>query len=273
MPIKDNAFTLVHNKLLTHLILQQTEIPMPLTYLTPTAAAAKKLLKKLNYPIVMKFQEGTHGKGVMFAESYSSASSMLDALGALKQPFLIQEYIDTMGADVRAFVVGDEVVASMKRQAKPDENIANIHAGGEGKRFQLDRKSKKIAIDAARALGASVCGIDMLEGSRGSLVLEANISPSLQAITEVTKVNIAEKIAIFLEKATKEFLTKKRLPSADELLQETKAKKQEFITNLTFRGDRIVLPEIITRVTKFNERDNYTFKVEKGKLIIEEFNI
>ena len=94
MPIRDNSFTLAHNKLLTHLVLAQADIPMPLTYLTPTMDAARKLLERVNYPIVMKFPEGTQGKGVMFADSYASASSMLDALQTLKQPFIIQEYID-----------------------------------------------------------------------------------------------------------------------------------------------------------------------------------
>ena len=86
----------------------------------------------MKYPIVLKFPHGTQGKGVMFAESFAAASSMLDALIALKQPFLIQEYIETGGVDVRAFVVGDKVVASMKRKAVRGEMRANIHAGGTG---------------------------------------------------------------------------------------------------------------------------------------------
>ena len=92
----------------------------------------KELLTKVNYPIVMKFPEGTQGKGVMFADSISSASSMLDALGALRQPFIIQEYVETGGRDIRALVVGDKVIAAMCRQAQRDEKRANIHAGGSG---------------------------------------------------------------------------------------------------------------------------------------------
>ncbi|MEK6905072.1 MAG: hypothetical protein AABX24_01600, partial [Nanoarchaeota archaeon] len=94
MPLPTSTFTTVHNKLLTHLVLQQHNIPMPRTYLSSTIETAKELLKRVNYPIVMKFPEGTQGKGVMFADSISSASSLLDALGALNQPFIIQEYID-----------------------------------------------------------------------------------------------------------------------------------------------------------------------------------
>src|SRR3989338_8003938 len=91
MPIKAETFTLGHDKLLTHLALQHFNIPMPMTYLASSAKAAKKILNEVAYPIVLKFPHGTQGKGVMFAESYAAASSMLDALIALKQPFLIQE--------------------------------------------------------------------------------------------------------------------------------------------------------------------------------------
>src|SRR3989338_145847 len=118
MPFPGVSFTLAHNKLLTHLVLQQQNIPMPRTYMSPSIESAKELLKKVAYPIVMKFPEGTQGKGVMFADSLSSAASLLDALGALNQPFIIQEYVETGGTDIRALVVGDKVIASMKRKAQ-----------------------------------------------------------------------------------------------------------------------------------------------------------
>src|SRR3989338_8295034 len=132
MPIKAETFTLGHDKLLTHLALQHFNIPMPATYFASSTRAAKKILNEMSYPIVLKFPHGTGGKGVMFAESYAAASSMLDALIVLKQPFLIKEYVETGGVDVRAIVVGDKVVASMKRKAVKGELRANIHAGGTG---------------------------------------------------------------------------------------------------------------------------------------------
>ncbi|MCK4522161.1 MAG: ATP-grasp domain-containing protein, partial [Nanoarchaeota archaeon] len=124
MPIKAPAFTVGHDKVLTQLDIQKNKIPMPKTYLSSSAQAAKKILEKMNYPIVMKFPSGTQGKGVMFADSYSSASSMLDALSALRQPFLIQEYVETGGVDTRAIVIGDKVVASMKRESTQGEKRA-----------------------------------------------------------------------------------------------------------------------------------------------------
>jgi len=273
MPIQPRAFTIVHNKLLTHIELQRNNIPTPKTYVSPTTEAAKVLLKKINYPIVMKFPAGTQGKGVMFADSYASASSLLDALGALKQPFIIQEFIESGNVDVRVLVVGEKVVASMMRKAESAERRANIHAGGEGKSCELDRQAKKIAINTARALGAEVCGVDLLEGPKGPLVLEANISPGLQGITAATKIDIAGKIAKYLADKTKEFTSAKKKIGAEKILTEKigKADSKEIIITLDFRGERLFLPEIMTKITKFNERDNYTIKAQKGKLSIEEF--
>ena len=111
-----------------------------------------EVLKKVNYPIIMKFPKGTQGKGVMVADSFAGASSLLDALDFLKQPFIIQEFIETDGSDVRAIVIGDKVVASMARRAKEDEKRANIHAGGKGEAITLDSHTKKIAIDTAKVL-------------------------------------------------------------------------------------------------------------------------
>jgi len=272
-PIQPRAFTIAHNKLLTHLELQKNKIPTPKTYVSPTLEAARVILKKINYPIVMKFPSGTQGKGVMFADSYASASSLLDALGALKQPFIIQEYIESGNMDVRAFVVGDKVVASMVRKAEAAERRANIHAGAEGKPIDLDRQAKKIAVNAARAIGAEICGVDMLEGPKGPLVLEINLSPGLQGITAATKIDVASKIAKFLFDKTKEFTSAQKKTGAEKILSEKigKAENKEIITTLDFRGERILLPEIVSKITKFNERDNYTIKSEKGKLRIEEF--
>jgi len=151
-PIKPLAFSIVHNKLLTHLELQMRNIPMPRTYVAAGTKEAKKMLDEMNYPIVMKMPEGTQGKGVMIADSQASASSMLDALGALKQPFILQEYLDSGDVDIRAFVVGNDVVASMMRVAKDGEKRANIHAGGKGKAYTLDAEEKKDCTENRRSV-------------------------------------------------------------------------------------------------------------------------
>jgi len=213
----------------------------------------------------------------MFADSISSASSLLDALGALNQPFIIQEYIETGGSDIRALVVGDKVVAAMRRKAQKEEKRSNIHAGGIGESVQLTRELMNIALDTAKALGADICGVDILESPLGPLVIEANISPGLQGLSQVVPINVADEIAKYMFRKTEEVvLGKKKQDSADvmkEIEIENGNEGQEIITNLQLRGERILLPEIVTKITKFSDRKEYTVKVKKGKLEIEEFNI
>ena len=275
MPLPSSSFITVHNKLLTHLVLQQHNIPMPRTYLSSTIETAKELLKRVNYPIVMKFPEGTQGKGVMFADSISSASSLLDALGALNQPFIIQEYIDTSGTDIRALVMGEKVVAAMKRKAQTEEKRANIHAGGKGVPVHLSRDITNLAIATAKALKADICGVDILEGPTGALVIEANISPGLQGLMEVTGIDLPDQIAHFLHQKTEENVTTVKKTASDKVMRELKIDgsndtAQEIITHLLFRGERILLPEWVTRMCRFNEQKEYAVRTIKGKVEIEE---
>ena len=277
MPLPASSFSTVHNKLLTHLALEQQNIPMPRTYISSTIEEAKILLKRVHYPIVMKFPEGTQGKGVMFADSQSSAASLLDALGALNQPFIIQEYVETNGEDIRAIVVGDKVVASMKRVAQKGEKRANTHSGGEPKAILLSHESSKIAVKTAKALGADVCGVDILESPKGPLVLEANISPGLQGVSAAhPNLNIALEIAKYFAKKTQHALRSLHIEDTRVTLKEMQNKeegKNELITGLQFKGDRIVLPTVITKTTGFNAHENYVIKSKKGKLEITEFNL
>ncbi|MBD3354437.1 RimK family alpha-L-glutamate ligase [Candidatus Woesearchaeota archaeon] len=275
MPIEADAFTVAHDKLITQLILQQNGIPMPITYLAATPDAAKKVLKKINYPIIMKFPQGTQGKGVMFADSYASASSMLDALTALRQPFLIQEYIETGGADLRVIVVGNKVVAAMQREASGREKRANIHAGGTGKSVKVDPVTSKIAVKTAKLIGADVCAVDILEGHKGPMVIEVNISPGLQGITKTSGINVADHIAKFLHKRTKEISEEKKKIEAKEIMKDItpEGPGKEIITGLDFRGERVLLPSALVKETGFNEKDEVSIKVDKGKLVIEKFDV
>jgi len=277
MPIKPDAFTIGHDKLLTQLVLQKAGIPCPKTYIAATPDAAKKILEKINYPIVMKFPSGTQGKGVMFADSFASASSMLDALTALRQPFLIQEYVETGGVDTRAIVIGDKVVASMKRKAVEGEKRANIHRGAIGEACELDYEAKRIAIKAAQAVGAEICAVDMLEGVKGYLVIEINLSPGLQGITKATKIDVADEIAKYLYKRAKDRLESKKEKEAPKVLAEVGVKKidklNQIISTLDFRGNRILLPDAITNITKFNDKEEVVITAEKGRLEIKKFDI
>lgn len=265
IPISPESYRLGHDKLLTHLQLQAGNIPQPKTYLVSTASAVRNVLRQITYPVVIKLPEGTHGKGVVIADSAESAKSMMDVLALLKQPFLVQEYIETDGQDIRAIVVGDKVVAAMKRKAKNGEKRANIHAGGVGEQILLDPKSENCAIAAAKVCGCDICAVDILPSSKGPLVLEINLSPGLQGITEVTGINVAKKIAKFLYEKAKTIRTHKE----KEVLKEELASEHEIHMTLDFRGNRILLPEIASRITKFGEHNEISMILKKGKIQIE----
>jgi ribosomal protein S6--L-glutamate ligase len=273
-PYDPQAFTIAHDKLLTQLKLQQKNIPMPRTYLSATMEAAKDILSKMNYPVIMKFPQGTQGKGVMFADSFASASTILDALDVLNQPFIIQEYVETNSCDIRLIVVGDEVVAGMKRKGKSNDKRANIHAGGTGEAFVPDAYMVKIAVEAAKVIGSEICGVDILEGPTGPLIIEVNISPGLQGITGATKIDIADKIARYLYEQTKKLIISKSNDETKKLLAEydsrgrVEAPEQELITHLDFRTARILLPEFVTKVAGFTEADSVKMKMSKGKVEI-----
>jgi len=200
MPLSADSFTIAHDKLLTHLELQKNGIPMPNTYITPSVEAAKAVLKskEISYPVMMKFPKGTGGKGVMFAESYESASSILDALHTLRQPFILQEYIDTKKTDYRIIVAGNKVVAAMRRIAAADEARANYHSGGKGEKIILDPATEKLAIKVAKTIKAEICAVDILPSAKGPLVIEANVSPGLQLISKTTGIDLADEIAKYL---------------------------------------------------------------------------
>jgi ribosomal protein S6--L-glutamate ligase len=278
MPISADAFTIAHDKLLTHLELQKHNIPMPKTYVSSTIQAAKQILKKMKYPVMMKFPHGTGGKGVLFADSYAAASSLLDALSALRQPFIIQEYVETGGTDIRAIVVGNKVVASMRRQASSLEARANFHSGGTGEPVELNPVTKKLAVDVAKAIRADICAVDILESARGPLVIEANISPGLQLISSVTNINVADIIAQYLYDRTIELKSQKHDVEAIRMMKDMEEKKangtkKQIITNLNMRGNCILLPELVTKASDFQAEDNYEITAEPGRIEIKKLKI
>jgi ribosomal protein S6--L-glutamate ligase len=277
LPIPEECFTVAHNKLLTHLLLEQHHIPMPKTYITSTVDAAKEMLDRVSYPIVMKFPQGTQGKGVMFAESKSSAASMLDALGALNQPFIVQEYVETGGTDIRALVVGDKVIATMKRVAKSGEKRSNTHSGGSPEPVLISYEANQIAVKTAKALGADICGVDILDGPLGPVVIEVNISPGLQGISSVSTIDIPDAIArAFYDRTLgavqghRHFEAKKVMQSLNKPLSKP---GQSIISGIKLRGDRIILPELVQKMAKLSDEKEYSIKASKGKIEIEEFNL
>jgi len=152
-------------------------------------------------PVVIKLLEGTQGLGVVLAENKKAAQSVIDAFHGLKTRIIVQEFIkEAGGADLRAFIVDGEVVGAMRRQAKEGEFRSNLHRGGTASLVKLDRHEKHAAIIAAKKMGLGVAGVDLLPSKRGPLILEVNSSPGLEGIEGATRVDIAEKIILYLEK-------------------------------------------------------------------------
>lgn len=267
MPICPASFTIGHDKFLTLLNLQKHNVPIPKTYIAATTKLAKKILEKVHYPVILKTPAGTHGKGVMFADSVSSANTLLDALETFKQPYIIQEYVESGASDTRAIVVNEKVVAAMKRKAVKNELRANIHMGGTGKKVILDYDTAQIAIKSAKAVGADICGVDLLEGVKIQVV-EVNLSPGIQGITEATKINVADEVAKGLYDGTKEFLSKKKGEEYSKVLDGLKKEDKEILMNLDIKAGRIRLPDNITNITKFRPEDEVIIVAEKGKVVI-----
>lgn len=157
-------------------------------------------------PVIIKLARGTHGNGVVLAETKKAAKSVLQAFYVMDEDgtnILLQEFIkESAGTDIRAFVVGGKVVASMQRQSLDDDFRSNLHQGGEGKPIKLTDEERKTAQKAAKAMGLPICGVDMMRSSQGPLVLEVNASPGF-GIEKVTNRDVAGKILDYVEQNAK----------------------------------------------------------------------
>ncbi len=155
-------------------------------------------------PLVIKLIEGTQGVGVILAETRKAAQAVIEAFRGLDANILVQEYIkEAGGADIRCFVVGDKVVASMKRQGGPGEFRSNLHRGGFAEKITITAEERRTAKRAARTMGLHVAGVDILRANRGPVIMEVNSSPGLEGIEQATGVDVAGKIFEFIEKKAK----------------------------------------------------------------------
>ncbi len=182
-------------------ILSTSGIGFPLTSFTNYSNDFDEIIASVGgTPLVIKLTEGTQGLGVMLAENNSSAESVIEAFNKLKARVIIQEFIkESRGEDIRAIVVGDRVVAAMKRTAPPGEFRSNVHRGGTCQSVELSESERDAALGACRALGLNVAGVDLLRSNRGPLVIEVNSSPGLEGIEGATEVDVAGAIVEYIE--------------------------------------------------------------------------
>lgn len=198
---ESQAITRSRDKLRCLQILARAGVGMPKTAFANHSRAVDDLIKMVGgSPLVIKLLEGTQGIGVVLAETKKAAESVIEAFYDLNANILIQEYIkEAKGSDIRAFIVNGRVVGAMKRTAKEGEFRANLHRGGKAEIITLSKEEKQTALKAAKALGLVVCGVDMLQSSRGPLVLEVNSSPGLEGIEKATQRDIAGDIIDYVE--------------------------------------------------------------------------
>ena len=199
--VTSQAIVRSRDKLLSLQILSKNGLGMPKTAFTNfSKGGEKQLIEQVSgAPVIIKLLEGTQGLGVVLAETKKAAQSVVEAFHGLKARIIVQEYIkEAKGSDIRAFVVNGKVVGAMKRQGAEGEFRSNLHRGGVATVIKLSRAEKQAALNAAKALGLDVAGVDMLQSLRGPLILEVNSSPGLEGIEGATGVNVAAEIIKFV---------------------------------------------------------------------------
>ncbi|WP_242083984.1 30S ribosomal protein S6--L-glutamate ligase [Aestuariivivens sediminis] len=200
--VTSDAIIRSRDKLRSFQRLSKAGIGMPKTVFTNYSRDIEQVLSHVGgTPVIIKLLEGTQGLGVVLAETKNAAESVLEAFNGLQARALVQEFIaEAKGADLRALVVDGHVVGAMKRQGKEGEFRSNLHRGGSAKVVKLSEAELRVAMNAARALKLPICGVDMLQSSRGPLLLEVNSTPGLEGIEAATGKNIAKSIITYIER-------------------------------------------------------------------------
>ncbi len=198
------AINRTRDKLRATQILARAGVGIPKTVFARETAEVEDVIEQAGgVPLIIKVTRGTHGRGVVLAETRKAAEAVMQAFYVEGVNFLVQEFIEeSAGTDIRVIVVNGKVVASMQRQSLDDDFRSNLHQGGEGTTIKLTDEEKKTAQRAAKAMGLPICGVDMMRSERGPLVLEVNASPGF-GIEKVTGRNVAAKIIDYIEQNSK----------------------------------------------------------------------
>ena len=196
------AITRSRDKLRALQLLSRKGIGLPVTGFANSPDDTEDLLEFVGgAPVVIKLLEGTQGVGVVLAETKQAAESVIEAFSGLKANFMVQEFIkEAKGADLRCFVIGDKVVASMKRQGREGEFRSNLHRGGTAKLIKITPEERSTAVRSAKVMGLNVAGVDLLRSNHGPVVMEVNSSPGLEGIERATDKDVAGLIIQFIEK-------------------------------------------------------------------------
>jgi ribosomal protein S6--L-glutamate ligase len=206
------AISRSRDKLRSMQLLARKGIGLPVTGFAHSTIFTSDLINMVGgAPLVVKMLEGTQGIGVVLAETLKSAQSVIEAFRGLKANILVQEYIKEAGnADIRCFVIGGKVMATMMRQGSESEFRSNIHRGGKATTIRITPEERSTAVRAAKIMGLNVAGVDMLRSNHGPVVMEVNSSPGLEGIEKTTGKDVAAQIIEFIEKNAKPGKTRTR---------------------------------------------------------------
>jgi ribosomal protein S6--L-glutamate ligase len=206
------AITRSRDKLRSLQLLSRKGVGLPVTGFAHKPDDVPDLTKMVGgTPLVIKLLEGTQGIGVVLAETQNAAESVIEAFMGLKANILVQEFIgEAGGSDIRCFVIGDKVVAAMKRQGAEGEFRSNLHRGGSATLVKISPEERATAVRAAKTMGLNVAGVDLLRSKRGPVVMEVNSSPGLEGIEKSTGKDVAGMIISFIEKHAKARKTRTR---------------------------------------------------------------
>jgi ribosomal protein S6--L-glutamate ligase len=201
---ESQAITRSRDKLRSMQLLSRAGVGLPTTTFAHSTRYTKGLIERVGgVPVIVKLLEGTQGVGVVLAETRKAAESVIAAFRQLDANILVQEYIqEAGGSDLRAIVIGGRVVAAMIRHAAPGEFRSNLHRGGTSEPVKLTSEERRTAVQAARAMGLDVAGVDMLRAERGPVVIEVNSSPGLEGIEGASGVDVAGRIIEYIEERT-----------------------------------------------------------------------
>lgn len=201
------------NKLRSMQLLAKAGVGIPKTIIANSDVETDEILDAFGKgPYIIKTTRGTHGKGVVLAETKKAAKAVMQAFYVENVNFMVQEFIEeSAGTDIRVLVIGGRIYASIKRQSLDDEFRSNTHLGAEGRKVKLTEEEKKAAKKAAKVMGLPICGVDMMRSSRGPLILEVNSSASIMTPEKITGKDIATKIIKYIENNAKRGQKKDRV--------------------------------------------------------------
>ena len=260
-PNTSNGIANSRDKLRSIQILSRHEIGMPATAFVRNRADVLPAIERVGgAPVVIKLLEGTQGIGVILAPDTLVASAIIETLQSTKQNVLIQAFVEeSKGRDIRALVVGDRVVAAMRRTARGDEFRSNVHRGGTVEAVDLDADHEATAVRSAQIMGLRVAGVDMLEGRDGPLVMEVNSSPGLEGIEAATGLDVAGAIIDFVDNQV-------AFPELD-VRQRLTVSTGYGVAELLVREDAHLVGQSL-RESGLNERDITVLTLHRGPQVI-----